>query len=328
VSTVITGVSEKIAVLCSEDDRPPGMTEVEAGADVHYATPESLPDALRDAQVLLAWDFTSDALTRAWPAANRLAWVHSASAGVDRLLFPGLRESDVLVTNSRGVFERPIAEYVLALVLAFAKDLPTTLAGQRAGVWKHRETETVAGRRVVVVGSGPIGRETGRLLAAAGMQVRLVGRESRTGDPDFGSVHAASELVDVVSDADYVVAAAPLTEQTHGMFDERVFAAMPARARFVNIGRGPLVVEDDLVAALRSGELAGAALDVFETEPLPPEHPLWTMDQVVVSPHMAGDALGWREALTVLFADNLDRWRAGTPLRNVVDKSLGYVPGA
>ncbi len=315
-----------VAVLCG-DGRPPGMTEAQAGADIRYATEDQLPAALAGAEVLFVWDFTSQALARAWPAANGLRWVHVASAGVDRLMFDDLAASDVVVTNSRGVFERPIAEYVLGLLLAFAKDLPTTWDLQRQQTWRHRQTETLSGRRVVVVGTGPIGREIGRLLAAVGLQVTLVGRTA-AGDPEFGTVHPSSELPAVVAGADYVVGAAPLTEQTTGLFDREVFTAMRETARFVNVGRGPSVVEDDLVAALRAGDLAGAALDVFSQEPLPAGHPLWSMPGVLVSPHMSGDAFGWTEALARLFLDNLDRWRSGKPLRNIVDKQLGYVPGS
>src|SRR5690606_28505471 len=152
---------------------------------------------------------------------------------------------------------------------------------------------------VVVVGSGPIGREIGELLGAVGMQVRVLGR-AESGD-----------LPAHVSDADYVVGAVPLTDQTRRLFDRKVFEAMPTTARFVNAGRGPSVVEDDLVDALREGDLAGAALDVFDLEPLPAEHPLWTTEGVSVSPHMSGDRFGWQEALVDDFLGNLDRWRSG-----------------
>lgn len=304
-----------IAVLCGTD-RPPGLADLEREAEVSYADADGLARDLAGAEVLFVWDFLSDALSRAWPSADRLRWVHVAGAGVDRTLTPELVESDVVVTNSRGVFERPIAEYVLGLLLAFAKDLPGTLSLQQRRQWQHRQTGMLAGHRVVVVGSGPIGREIGELLAAVGMQVRVLGRSE------------SGHLPAHVSDADYVVGAVPLTDQTRGLFDRKVFEAMPTTARFVNVGRGPSVVEDDLVAALREGDLAGAALDVFDLEPLPAEHPLWTTEGVLVSPHMSGDRFGWQEALVDVFLGNLHRWRSGQPLHNVVDKQLGYVPGA
>ncbi|TWF76358.1 phosphoglycerate dehydrogenase-like enzyme [Pseudonocardia hierapolitana] len=273
----------------------------------------SLAEALPGAEVLLVWDFLSDAVRDAWPAADSLRWVHTASAGVDRLTFPGLLESDVTLTNSRGVFDRPMAEYVLGLVLAMAKDFPGTLAAQARREWRHRETEPVAGRRVVVVGGGPIGRAIAGLLGAVGMDVELVGRREFDGLPRR------------LPGTDWLVLAAPLTDATRGMLDAAALALLPRSARVINVGRGALVVEPDLVDALRERRIAGAALDVFAREPLPADSPLWALPGVIVSPHMSGDLIGWRQDLVEVFRDNLARYQAGEPLRNVVDKTLGYV---
>lgn len=309
-------------------DLPPGLDEIANDVRLRTATSDELPAALSGADVLLVWDFLSDAVRPAWPAADALRWVHTASAGVDLVAFPELLDSDVVLTNSRGVFDVPMAEYVLGLVLAFGKDLPGTLRRQDRRIWQHRETERLAGRCAVVVGSGPVGRAISRQLAAVGLRVHLVGRVERTGDPEFGTVRAAGALRGLLPAADYLVLAAPLTEQTRGMIDATALAAMKTTARLVNVGRGALVVTDDLVAALRHGGIAGAALDVFETEPLPESSPLWTLPGVIVSPHMSGDVLGWREELVAVFTDNLDRYRSGRPLRNVVDKVRGYVSTA
>ena len=314
-----------LAVLCGES-RPPDMRAVESEAVVRYTDAGGLAEALPRADALFVYDFLSTAVPGAWPAADRLRWLHMASAGVDPVLFPGLRESDVVLTNSRGVFDDAIAEYVLGVVLAFAKGFARSLDLQRESRWLHRESERIAGREVLVVGTGPIGRAIARLLRAAGMRVSGAGRRARAGDPDFGHVHDTARLARHLPWADYVIAVAPLTEHTKGMFDAAAFAAMKRSARFVNVGRGELVVTSDLVAALQTGAIAGAALDVFDTEPLPSDSPLWTMPEVLVSPHMSGDFAGWRNALVEVFADNFHRWRAGEPLRNVVDKSLGYVP--
>ena len=311
-----------LAVLGSE--RPPDFDRVEALAEVRRCDEAGLAEALPGADALFVWDFLSGAVPDAWPHADRLRWVHIASAGVDNLMFDGMRDSDVVLTNSRGVFDGAIAEYVLGAVLAFAKDLPATLAYQRDGQWRHRETERVAGRTALVVGAGPIGRAIARLLRAAGLRVAGVGRRARSGDPDFGDVHAAADLHGRLAWADYVVCAAPLTDATRGMFNAAAFAAMRRTARFVNVGRGAHVVTDDLIAALRDGRIAGAALDVFEAEPLPPDSALWSMPNVMVSPHMSGDFIGWEAALVELFTDNLERWLSAEPLRNVVDKTLGY----
>jgi phosphoglycerate dehydrogenase-like enzyme len=214
---------------------------------------------------------------------------------------------------------------VLGLILAFAKDLAVTLDLQRERTWRHRETERIHGRRVLVVGTGPIGRAIGRLLSAAGMTVTGMGRRARPGDPDLGPVHASSELGSLLPEVDYVVIAAPLTDQTRAMFDAATFERMRPSARLINVARGPIVVEEDLVAALHKGEIAGAALDVLVAEPLPPDHPLWTAPNVIISPHMSGDFIGWLDALARLFTRNFRRWLAGEELLNVVDKQLGYV---
>lgn len=314
-----------VAVLV-DDAPPPGMAPVERIAEVRYARPDRLPEALAGADALFVWDFRSTAVAGAWPHADALRWVHIASAGVDRLLFDGLAASDVVLTNSRGIFDEPIADYVLTMVLCFAKDLHTTLRLQADRVWRHRETEPVAGARALVVGTGPIGRAIGRRLRALGLAVAGVGRTGRADDPDLGVVAPMDRLPEALAEADYVVLAAPLTAQTRDMIDAAALAAMRPAARLINVGRGELVVTADLVDALRTNRIAGAALDVFAEEPLPPDSPLWALPNVVVSPHMSGDVVGWREQLVALFLDNLVRHRDGAPLRNVVDKHLGYVP--
>lgn len=323
-------VAERPVLAVLHGEQHPGdvgaMEPIEKVAVVRYTGEDGLAEALRGADALFLYDFLSTALRDAWPAADRLRWVHIASAGVDPVLFPALRNSDVVLTNSRGVFDDSIAEYVLGMILTFAKDFARSIDLQRQGRWLHRETERIAGKHVLVVGTGPIGRAIAAMLRAVGMRVSGMGRRAREGDPDFGTVHPAAELARHLSEMDYVVAVAPLTEQTKGMFDAEAFAAMKPGARFVNVGRGELVVTADLIDALRAGRPAGAAIDVFDTEPLPSDSPLWTMEGVLVSPHMSGDVTGWRATLVELFADNFERWQTGRPLRNVVDKQLGYVP--
>lgn len=314
-----------VAVLHSPEDPPPGLDRLESEAELRPATDAAeLSRALRDADVALVTDFRSGGLEKAWPQAGRLQWVHAASAGVDALLFRGLVESPVTVTNARGVFDEAIAEYVLGAVLAFAKDLPHSVRLQDARRWLHRDTERIAGRRLLVVGAGSIGRAVARLAAAAGLAVSGVARRAREADPDFEAVYGADGLHEALGGADFVVLAAPLTAETHHLFGAGAFAAMRPGARIVNVGRGAVVDTEALVAALAAGRIAGAALDVFEDEPLAPEHPLWDFPQVLITAHMAGDFVGWREALTAQFADNFARWRAGEPLLNVVDKRRGY----
>ncbi|MFJ2773418.1 D-2-hydroxyacid dehydrogenase [Streptomyces sp. NPDC087300] len=312
-----------VLVLDAEPpEPPPRLGRLTGRARILHADESNLADQLPLADVLLVWDFSSHAVRDAWPGEGpRPRWVHTASAGVDHLMCPELAASDTVVTNARGVFDRPIAEYVAALVLAMAKDLPRTLDLQRERVWEHRETRRVGGTRACVVGSGPIGRAIVDTLKALGITTALVGRTARSG------VHGPADLDRLLARADWVVCAAPLTDDTRGMFDARRFGVMQPSARFVNIGRGALVVEADLVEALTKRWIAGAALDVFEQEPLPRESPLWTAPGLLVSPHMSGDTVGWRDELGAQFVELYEQWAAGEPPANVVDKKRGYVPG-
>lgn len=301
---------------------PPRLGKLTGRARILHADESNLAEQLPLADVLLVWDFSSHAVRDAWPGEGaRPRWVHTASAGVDHLMCPELAASDTVVTNARGVFDQPIAEYVAALVLAMAKDLPRTLDLQRERAWEHRETRRVGGTRACVVGTGPIGRAIAGTLKALGITTALVGRTARAG------VHGPDDLDRLLTHADWVVCAAPLTDDTRGMFDARRFGVMQPSARFVNIGRGALVVEDDLVEALAKRWIAGAALDVFEQEPLPRESPLWTTPGLLVSPHMSGDTVGWRDELGTQFVELYEQWSTGQPLANVVDKKRGYVPG-
>lgn len=317
-----------VVVVLHGTDRPPGMIPAENVADLRYTTERGLAASLPGADVLFVWDFLSGALAQAWPHTGALRWVHVASAGVDRVLFAELAASDVVVTNSRGVFDEPMAEYVLSLVLCFAKDLHTTLALQRQRRWRHRETERLMGARALVVGTGPIGRAIGRRLASAGLTVSGIGRTGRGADPDLGDIRPFRQLHEMLGEADYVVLAAPLTAETERMIDAAALSAMKRTARLINVGRGALVAEQDLADALAAGRIGGAALDVFTDEPLPESSPLWDMPDVIVSPHMSGDVTGWREELVELFTRNLHRYREGAPLLNVVDKQRGYVTSA
>ncbi|MBC3190198.1 D-2-hydroxyacid dehydrogenase [Pseudonocardia sp. C8] len=322
---VSAGQDPPVITVLHGADTPPGLESRIGDARLRLvSTADELAAALPGSDVLLTWDFTSDAVKQAWSAdrAGDLRWVHTASAGVDRVAFPELLATPVTLTNSRGVFDRPMAEFVLGAVLAFAKDTAGSLRLQQQRRWQHRETETVAGKVATVVGGGPIGHAIAQLLGAAGLTVRLVGR--RASD----DVHGFDELPDLLPDTDHLVLAAPLTDATRGMLHAGTIALLPERARVINVGRGPLVVQDDLTEALRTGRIAGAALDVFEVEPLPEDSPLWAMENVLLSPHMSGDVVGWRDMLVDLFADNLERYRAGRELRNVVDKERGYVSSA
>ncbi|HTN33448.1 MAG TPA: D-2-hydroxyacid dehydrogenase [Marinobacter sp.] len=303
----------------------PGLDAVKERAEVRFAhNEETLRKALPGTEVLMVADFRTAALEAAWPSADKLRWIHATSAGVDALMFPALVNSDVVVTNARGIFDRTIAEYVLCTILMFAKDFPNAIRLQMKHTWKHRDTERAEGQRVLVVGAGSIGRQIGRLVAAAGLEPHGIARTARQEDPDFVAVHGNEELYEQLGHADYVVIAAPLTPQTEGLFDKAAFKAMKNTARLINIGRGPIVKTSDLIAALNNGDIAGAGLDVFEEEPLPADHPLWDMENVIITAHMAGDFIGWKQALIRQFVENLEHWSQGKELFNLVNKKLGY----
>jgi phosphoglycerate dehydrogenase-like enzyme len=320
-------VTRPTVVVLSRPDypRPAGIEQVEQHAEVRFTDAAGLAGALRGADALFLWDFFSTALREAWPHADALTWVHVAAAGVDTVLFDELAESPVQLTNAHGVFDGPIAEYVLACILARDKALHENRELQRGHVWKHRETRRTAGSTALVIGTGGIGRHTARLLRAAGLEVKGAGRTARTDDPDFGTVVPTAELSQYVGWADNVVTVAPLTDQTRGMINAEVLAAMKPSAHLINVGRGPLVDEQAVLDALHEGRLAAASLDVFSEEPLPADSPFWDAPGVCVSAHMSGDVVGWRDELAAQFCANFDRWRKGDELLNVVDKRRGYV---
>ncbi|MGB3827715.1 MAG: D-2-hydroxyacid dehydrogenase [Ornithinimicrobium sp.] len=312
----------------SGGDHPPHLDKLEGRAELRFTDAAGLGSAMAGSQALFLWDFFSPAVREAWSRCDAVEWIHVAAAGVDTLLFPELSASDVVVTNARGIFDRPIAEYVLGVVLAHAKGTHRSADLQRAHVWQHRETRPLRGSRALIVGTGAIGRECARVLSSMGMQVRGAGRTARQGDPDFGEIVASEELATHVGDVDYLVVVAPLTARTRGLVDARVLAALPRGAHLVNVGRGESVVTADLIDALSAGQLDGASLDVVDPEPLPTDSPLWDLPGVRITPHMSGDAQGWLEALAQQFVDNAERWLDGRPLLNVVDTTVGYVPSA
>ncbi|HEY2519913.1 MAG TPA: D-2-hydroxyacid dehydrogenase [Streptosporangiaceae bacterium] len=304
---------------------PPGLPGQWPGYRIRFvaAGPELVTEAA-DAEIVYLWDQV-DWVRKWWGWSHRLRWIAAPTAGVDWLLFPGLVDSDVLVTNAAGVFDEAMAEYTLALVSAITVDLPGTLRLQARREWRHRETGRLAGGRAVILGAGGIGRAIARVLSDCGLSARCVARRSRI-DPVAGPVAALADLPALLPGADFVIAALPLTGATRGLIGPAELARMDPGAWLINVGRGALVDEPALLGALRSGAIGGAALDVFASEPLPPESPWWDVPNVIVSPHMSGDFRGWDQALTSLFLDQLRRWQAGRPLANVVDKRLGFVP--
>lgn len=284
-------------------------------------TAEEFRAALPGTEILFLNDFRTKLLREVGP--GELRWIHTSSIGVDSLMTDEIVNSDIVVSNSRGVCERPIAEWVLGVLLMFTKDLRRTIELQQARTWQHRETEPLLGRKVLVVGPGPVGRETVLLLRAAGMDVTVVGRSARE-DAQLGPVAGFGDLDRLLGEAEDVVLTLPLTEETRGLFNASRLDKMRSGARLINVGRGAVVVEQDLIDAIDTGHLGGAALDVFEHEPLAAENPLWSRKNILVSPHASGDLIGWRGRVVDCFARNLTRWKANERLHDVVNlKKLG-----
>ncbi|MCV7229407.1 D-2-hydroxyacid dehydrogenase [Mycolicibacterium komossense] len=305
---------------------PPPLNLLPDDIDVVEINSAPSDDQLAGASVLYVWDHRFADLGALLRRTDQLRWVQGASVGVNRLICPELADRpEVTLTNSRGVFDTAIAEWVLAAVLAHVKGLNDTWALQRQGRWQYRTTGRLAGTRAAVVGTGSIGRAIAERLARLDVEVTLVGRAPGD-DPQFGSIRRSTDLVAVAAEVELLVLAVPLTPATTALVGAAVLAALGPQGFVVNVGRGPTVVESDLIDALRAGTIAGAALDVFEVEPLAATSPLWSMPNVLVSPHMSGDYVGFEIDMMAAFTDNLRRWRSGEPLHNIVDPAVGYVP--
>lgn len=316
----------KVIVIVQEGRPVPPVDRLADAADVVVVrTADEFRAALPGTEILFLNDFRTKLLREVGP--GELRWIHTSSIGVDSLMTEEIINSDIVVSNSRGVCERPIAEWVLGVLLMFTKDLRRTIELQQARTWQHRETEPLLGRKVLVVGPGPVGRETVLLLRAAGMDVTVVGRSARD-DAQLGPISGFDDLDKLLGEASDVVLTVPLTEETRGLFNSARFDKMRPGARLVNVGRGAVVVEQDLLDAIDAGHLGAAALDVFENEPLEAGNPLWSRNNILVSPHASGDLIGWRGRVVECFAANLERWKSGDSLNDVVDlkKLSGTAP--
>ena len=263
-------------------------------------------------------------------AGTRIRWIQVYSAGVERCVaLPAMRERGILLTNMQRVAGPVMAEHVLAMMLAFARGLHFYIPERMEGRWTRDFPEpgrmlTLEGKTVLVVGLGGIGTEVASRAHALGMRVVATRASGREGPPFVSYVGLPGDLLRLAAEADFVVNTVPLTAATRGMFDAKFFAALKPGAFFVNVGRGGSVVQDELVAALRSGRLAGAGLDVTDPEPLPADSPLWGMQNVILTPHVSARSDHGNEARAVIAAENLRRYVAGENMLSVVDVSRGY----
>lgn len=327
---------------------PDRLAAVQAAAPdarvTNAATPADARAAIPTADAFLG-KITPELLAKA----EHLRWVQAFTASLEHYIFPALVEHPCALTNMRGLFGDVIADQVMGYVLCFARNLHVYIRNQVERAWRpvggeaHR-VDFAAGPGVVnamdratiflpdatlgVVGFGGIGAEVARRASAFGLTIRAVDRHpDRVAVPEsvtLASLGGLGDLPALLAASDFVVIAAPHTPETERLFDARTLARMKPGSYLINIGRGAIIVLDDLVAALRSGHLAGAALDVFEVEPLPPEHPLWNSDNVILTPHTAGYSTAIAPRHLAVLVDNVGRFARGEPLRNVVDKRLWF----
>jgi phosphoglycerate dehydrogenase-like enzyme len=310
------------------------------GARIISLSAEGLADApLEEVEVLLRGWLSGDAFDRLLARAPRLAWVHSATTGVERALTPAARERGIVITNARGVFSRPIAEYVLMMILAVSRRLPQLLELQRERTWQPLEGAELRDVTVGIVGLGSIGRAVAALASAFGCRVIATRRRTDAGDEpavdlsgdeapagaiDLDRVLGPEGLPELLGESDFVVLAAPLTRETEGMIGDAALAAMKPGSWLINVARGRLVDERALLRALRDGHIGGAVLDTFADEPLSPESPFYDLENVIVTPHTSWSSGRVLDRSVELFCENLRRFAAGERLVNVVDPSAGY----
>lgn len=307
-------------VIAQLREQSPDVTFVHAENEAVFAA------EIADATAVIGWHLSADMLARA----KRLEWIHNAGAGVEGILrMPGFRERDITLTNSSGVSAPNMAEHAMAMMLAFARRLPWLQRSQEARAW--REDNALAGifeltgQTVVIVGMGAIGQELARRAHA--FDTHVIGVRRHVSDDLPAGVDeevAIEELNAALARADHVVDTLPATPSTQGFFDATRFASMKPGAYFYNLGRGTTVEQDDLIAALESGHLAGAGLDVTDPEPLPVDSTLWAMENVIITGHTSGRSPRQPERLAALVRENVRRYVAGEDLLNVVDQSHGY----
>jgi len=280
-----------------------------------------------DANVIFNWSGSGTLLREVFAMCPHVQWVHSRAAGLDNQIFPELVASPAVLTNGSGVFSPPLGEFALAAILYFAKDLRRMVGSQEAGRWDQFDVTEISGQTAGIVGYGDIGRAVAARLKPMGMDVLAIKRHGPPlyhVDPLVSRIYAPEAHLEMIARCDYLVVCAPLTDETRGMIGRAEFAAMKPSAVVINIGRGPVIDEAAMIDALSAGRIKGAALDVFDNEPLPDGHPFYRLENVLLSPHCADHTPDWLDRAMRFFVDQFERFRKREPLRNVVNKELGY----
>jgi phosphoglycerate dehydrogenase-like enzyme len=296
-------------------------------AVVHLPTYDRIDRELTDTDIFVGYSLRPAQFAHA----RKLKWIHSTAAGVAQLMYPELRRSGVVVTNVSGVHTIPMAEHILGMIIAMARCFPDALCYQLQGRWAQQEIwdapvrpRELQGQLLVIVGFGAIGKELARRVQPLGMRIWGVTR-SGSGDARLAErILPAPQIDAALSEADYVVLAAPETPETYHLIGARQLEVMKPSSYLINVARGSLVDEAALIAALERRTIAGAALDVTETEPLPPDSPLWKLDNVFITPHVSSASESLWDRQTDLLLENLERWFSGRDLLNQVDLERGY----
>jgi len=288
-------------------------------------TAEAFERVAPEASIIFNWSGSGALLREVLEMCPTVRWVHCRAAGLDDLLSPELVEHPAPLTNGSGVFSPPLGEFVLGAVIYFAKDFRRLIRNQMAGIWEPFDVDEVAGRTAGIVGYGDIGRAVAMRLKAFGMEILALRRSiPAAADPLVSRYYAPEGLAEMIPQCDYVVVAAPLTAETRGMIGAREFALMKRSAVVINVGRGAVIDETAMIEALTGRRIWGAALDVFSVEPLPEGHPLFRLENVLLSPHSTDHTRDWLERAMQFFLDQFARFAKGEPLLNVVDKRRGY----
>jgi phosphoglycerate dehydrogenase-like enzyme len=281
---------------------------------------------LPEAEIVFVWESAGTWLKRQWKQAKRLKWVHFSGVGMESLLFPELMESDVILTNARGYYSNSLAEFALAAMFYFAKDFPRLQQNKLSRGWDRFLMTEIRGQTVGILGLGNIGMAVAQKSNALGMRV-VAHRRQVSSSPSPPCVHQLiprANLSELFSHSDYVVNTLPLTAETLGLVGQKEFQVMRPSSYFINIGRGQTTDESALLQCLRERKIGGAALDVFSSEPLPPTSEFYALPNVLISPHCCDLTLPYYEKSAQSLVDNVERYLAGGPLLNLVDKQLGY----
>lgn len=310
---VVQRLSDKQTNLIQEAGLDINVTECNKYEAINY---------IEDTDILITWG--QHDIRDLLPKAKRLKWVHALSAGVDQLLSPELVNSDIILTNSRGIHGIPMAEHVLAMMLTFTRNLQRIYENQKSKVWQHQVSlEELYDKTIAIVGLGSIGREIAKRAKCLGMKV-IATKRTMTQEIFVDKLYTMDQLPHLLSSADFVVVTLPLTQETKELFSIEMFRNMKKSAYFINVARGAIVNEADLITALQTGIIKGAALDVFAQEPLPEASPLWTLDNLMITPHIAANSPYYLDRAIKLFIENLNKFSNDSEMLNIINKQAGY----